>query len=84
MSSAPKKERAGQSALKTAQLPAAYRVLSLLQVAVLESVGVYAPGWEKSGDVLLREFCRAGRVKFLLAFVRHLLAILGREPEAGA
>jgi hypothetical protein len=79
----PKKERGRETALKTAQLLKAYRLLCLLQAAVLNRrTGFYAVGWERSGEVLLQEFCRTGNLRFLCAFLAHLLAILAREAEA--
>ncbi len=79
----PKKERGVGTALKTAELLTAYRFLSSLQAAVLQRISsVYAVGWKKSGEVLLQEFRRSGRLKFLRAFLTHLLAILAHETEA--
>jgi hypothetical protein len=78
-----KKEHGLGTALKTAELFGAYRLLSLLQAAVLQTTNlVYATGWQKSGEVLVQEFCRTGDLKFLRAFAIHLLAILDHRAEA--
>lgn len=76
MKSPPKEKRGCYSALKTAELLAAYRLLPVSQAAPLEKINqAHAANWEKEAARLFQEFWRSGDQKHLCAFSIHVVAM---------
>jgi len=79
----PKKERGLGTALKTAELPIAYRLFPALQAVPSETINsARAAAWEREAARLFREFWRTSDQKHLRAFSVHVLAMRAHETSA--